>query len=163
MTRKQKDRITAQIKLTLKAGKATPANPVGPTLGGYGMNLGAMVREYNDRTAHYVGMKVPVIVTIYSDRSFSLEILQPTTASLLRRAAGIEKGSQTPGRVVAGQITAEQLCAIAEQKMGELNARDLEGAMRTIAGTARSMGIAVPEDSLVAHATKSYRRLERSC
>lgn len=147
MTRRQKDTIVARIKMILDAGKATPAYPVGPTLGGYGINLGLMVREYNEQTARYAGMQVPVRVTIYGDRSFSMEILQPTTASLLRRAAGIQRGSSTPGRASAGRITHAQLAEIARLKMPELNTDDLDMAMRTIAGTARSMGIAIAEDS----------------
>jgi large subunit ribosomal protein L11 len=146
MTKKQKTAIVATIKMILKAGKATPAYPVGPTLGGYGINIGAVVKEYNERTAHQVGLKVPVLVTIYGDRSFSLQILQPTTSALLRRAAGVDKGSGATGRTPVGQITQAQLYEIAQLKMPELNANDLEAAMRTVAGTARSMGIIVLDE-----------------
>jgi large subunit ribosomal protein L11 len=147
MSNRTKHQVVAVVKLILKAGKATPAYPVGPTLGGYGVNIGAFVREYNDSTAHLAGMNVPAEITINADRSFSVRILEPTTASLLRRAAGIDKGAATAGRIVAGTITAAQLYAIARQKMAELNALDLDGAARTIAGTARAMGIAIVGDT----------------
>jgi large subunit ribosomal protein L11 len=141
MTNRQKQKIIATLKLILQAGKATPAYPVGPTLGSYGLNIGAFVKDYNAQTAHQVGMRVPVEVTIFSDRSFSMRLLQPTTASLLRRAAGVEKGSSTPGRTAVGEITRAQLREIAQFKLTELNAVDLDGAERIIAGTARNMGI----------------------
>jgi large subunit ribosomal protein L11 len=146
MTKKQKTAIVATIKMILKAGKATPAYPVGPTLGGYGINIGAVVKEYNERTAHQVGLKVPVVVTIYGDRSFSLQILQPTTSALLRRAAGVDKGSGAAGHTPVGRITQTQLYEIAQLKLVELNANDIEAAMRTVAGTARSMGIVILDE-----------------
>ena len=142
-TVQRKDKITAVIKLILDAGKATPAYPVGPTLGGYGINLGALVREYNDKTAQQAGMQVPAEVTIFGDRSFNLRIMEPTTPSLLRRHAGIVKGSSMPGRQAAGRITRRQLREVAVQKLPELNAGDIETAMQIIAGTARNMGIEV--------------------
>jgi large subunit ribosomal protein L11 len=135
--------IMAVRKLILKAGKATPAYPVGPTLGAYGMNLGLFVKEYNAQTAALVGYQVPVEVTIYLDRSFTMHILEPTVASLLRHAAGIEKGASEPGHQTASRITREQLRQIAERKMAELNALDLAGAEKIIIGTARSMGIEI--------------------
>src|SRR3712207_4064797 len=109
MTQRQRVKVVAVVKLTLPAGKATPAYPVGPTLGAHGVNIGLFVREFNEKTAHQAGMHIPVELTIGSDRSFSMRLLQPTTASLLRRAAGIEKGSGTPGRTEAGRITRAQL------------------------------------------------------
>ena len=135
--------IMAVRKLILQAGKATPAYPVGPTLGAYGMNLGLFVKEYNAQTASLIGYQVPVEVTIYLDRSFTMHILEPTVASLLRHAAGVAKGANEPGHQTVSRITREQLRRIAERKMSELNAIDLAGAEKIIAGTARSMGIQV--------------------
>jgi len=146
MAAQRKDKITAVVKLILEAGKATPAYPVGPTLGGYGINLGALVREYNDKTAQQAGMQVPAQVTIYGDRSFSLRIMEPTTPSLLRRYAGVAKGASMPGREAAGRITRGQLRQVAVQKLPELNVGDVEAAMKIIAGTARNMGIEVEGD-----------------
>jgi large subunit ribosomal protein L11 len=137
--------IAAVRKLILVAGKATPAYPVGPILGAYGINLGMFVKDYNAQTAALHGQQVPVEVTIYLDRSFTMRILKPTVASLLRQAAGLEKGSGEPGHKVAGRITREQLRRIAEQKMTDLNAIDLAGAEKIIAGTARSMGICIDD------------------
>ena len=139
--------MTKQImtvrKLILHAGKATPAYPVGPILGVYGMNLGVFIKEYNTQTAALIGYQVPVEVTIYLDRSFTMHILEPTVVSLLRHAAGVEKGASEPGRQKAGHITCEQLRHIAGRKMAELNALDLTSAEKIVAGTARSMGIEV--------------------
>ncbi len=136
-------RIRTVIKLQLPAGKATPAYPVGPALGPYGVNIMAVVKEYNERTANQAGVIVPVELTIYEDRSFSMRILAPTTAALLRQAAGVEKGSGAPGRAAAGQITRQQLRQIAQMKLAELNTLDIERAERMIAGTALSMGISI--------------------
>lgn len=136
-------KLVAVVKLQLNAGKATPAPPVGPALGQYGMNIMAFVKEYNEKTASQVGSVVPVEVTIYSDRSFVAKLLTPPAADLLRKAAGAPKGSGTPNRVSAGTINAKQLREIANQKMGDLNALDVEAAERIIAGTARSMGIKI--------------------
>ena len=139
--------MTKQImtvrKLILHAGKATPAYPVGPILGTYGMNLGLFVKEYNARTAALSGYQVPVEVTIYLDRSYTMHILEPTVVSLLGHAAGVEKGASEPGRQKAGHITCEQLRHIAGRKMAELNALDLTSAEKIVVGTARSMGIEV--------------------
>lgn len=135
--------IVTVRKLILNAGKATPAYPVGPILGAYGINLGLFVKEYNAQTAALSGHQVPAEVTIYADRSFTMRILGPTVASLLRHAAGIEKGSGEAGHSVSGRITREQLQQIARQKMSELNAIDLAGAEKMIAGSARSMGIEI--------------------
>ena len=130
-------------KLILDAGKATPAYPVGPSLGAYGINLGLFVKEYNAQTTALLGHQVPVEVTIYTDRSFAMRLLSPTVASLLRQAANVKKGASEPGRQAAGQITRAQLRQIAEQKQAELNAIDLVGAEKMIMGTARSMGIQI--------------------
>ena len=133
-------------KLILNAGKATPAYPVGPILGAYGMNLGLFVKEYNAQTAALVGHQVPVEVTIYNDRSFSMHILEPTVASLLRYAAKVEKGAREPGHQTASRITRDQLRQIAERKKAEFNAIDLTGAEKIVAGTARSMGIEIVDE-----------------
>jgi large subunit ribosomal protein L11 len=144
-------RIKGVLKLQLPAGKATPAYPVGPALGPYGVNIMAFVKEYNERTASQTGTIVPVELTIYEDRSFALRILAPTAAALLRQAARVEKGSGTPGHAAGGQITRTQLREIAQIKLTDLNTRDLERAERMIAGTARSMGISVIEEELNGH------------
>lgn len=136
-------KVIAVIKLQIPAGKANPAPPVGPTLGQYGINLMQFCKEYNARTASQVGSIIPVEVTIYQDRSFSFVTKTPPTSDLLRKAAGIEKGSADPNRVKVGRVTRDQIREIAEIKMPDLNAVDLEGAMRQIIGTARSMGIEV--------------------
>ncbi|MBA2284762.1 MAG: 50S ribosomal protein L11 [Ktedonobacteraceae bacterium] len=135
--------IIAVRRLILNAGKATPAYPVGPILGTYGINLGIFVKDYNAQTAALAGYEVPVEVTIYTDRSFTMRVLQPTVASLLRHAAGIKKGASEPGRQKAGRITREQLRHIAERKMAEFSVIDLAGAEKVVAGTASSMGIEI--------------------
>jgi large subunit ribosomal protein L11 len=131
------------IKLQLEAGKATPAPPVGPALGQYGVNIMAFVKEYNEKTGGQAGSVVPAEITVYSDRSFTLRLLTPPATDLLRKAAGIKKGSSTPARAKAGTVTREQLQEIAKQKMPDLNAISMEGAEKIIAGTARSMGLEV--------------------
>jgi large subunit ribosomal protein L11 len=136
-------RALTKMKIELVAGRATPAPPVGRDLGPLGINLAEFVRLYNDATRDQDGAIVPAVVTVYEDRSFDLVTKTPTTAYLLRRAAGVEKGSGTPGRNGAGSITEEQLRRIAETKMPDLNAGSVEAAMRVVAGTARSMGIRV--------------------
>ena len=138
-------KVVAVVKLQLSAGKATPAPPVGPALGGYGINIMAFVKEYNEKTAPQAGSVVPVEVTVYSDRSFTIALKTPPAADLLRKAAGVEKGSGTPNRKIAGTITAKQLRQVAEQKMADLNAHTIEAAEKIIAGTARSMGIRIVE------------------
>ncbi len=138
-------KVTGVVKLQLPAGKATPAPPVGPALGGYGINIMAFVKEYNEKTASQAGSIIPVEVTIYSDRSFTIVLKTPPAADLLRKVAGIEKGSGTPNRKIAGTITAKQLRQVAEQKMADLNANSIEAAEKIIAGTARSMGIRIVE------------------
>ena len=137
-------RVLTKVKIELEAGRATPAPPVGRDLGPLGINLAEFVRRYNDATRDQDGAIVSAVVTVYEDRSFDLVTKTPTTAYLLRRAAGVEKGSGSPGRDgVVGSITEEQLRRIAETKMPDLNAGSVEAAMRVVAGTARSMGIRV--------------------
>ncbi|MGC8874279.1 MAG: 50S ribosomal protein L11 [Chloroflexia bacterium] len=136
-------KVVAVIKLQIPAGKATPAPPVGPALGQHGLNIMAFCKEYNARTANQVGMIVPVEITVYQDRSFTFVTKTPPVADLLRRAAGIEKGSPQPNRQKVGRITRQQLREIAQTKMPDLNALDLEAAERIVAGTARNMGIEI--------------------
>lgn len=138
-------KVTGVVKLQLSAGKATPAPPVGPALGGFGINIMAFVKEYNEKTASQAGSVIPVEITIYSDRSFTFVLKTPPAADLLRKAAGIPKGSGTPNRGPVGSITRKQLRQLAEQKMSDLNATSVEGAENIIAGTARSMGIAIKD------------------
>ncbi|MBX0329824.1 50S ribosomal protein L11 [Oscillochloris sp. ZM17-4] len=136
-------KLVGIVKLQLPAGKATPAPPVGPALGQYGINIMGFVKEYNEKTSSQAGSIVPVEITIYSDRSFQVKLLTPPAADLLRKAAGAAKGSGTPNRTSAGQITRAQLHQIAQQKLPDMNALDIEGAEKIIAGTARSMGIKI--------------------
>jgi large subunit ribosomal protein L11 len=136
-------KVKAIIKLLLPAGTAPPAPPVGPALGQHGVPIMNFVKEYNEKTAHLAGQIIPVVVTIYEDRSFTFVLKTPPAADLLRRAAGIEKGAADPKRQKVGRVTREQIREIAQLKMPDLNARDLEAAMRMIEGTARSMGIEV--------------------
>jgi large subunit ribosomal protein L11 len=136
-------KVTGVVKLQLPAGKATAAPPVGPALGGFGINIMAFVKEYNEKTASQAGTVIPVEVTVYSDRSFVVVLKTPPAADLLRKAAGVERGSGTPNRTTAGSITRKQLRSLAEQKMVDLNAISIEGAELTLAGTARSMGIKI--------------------
>ncbi len=143
---KTRKRVHAKVKLQLEAGRATPAPPVSRDLGPHGVNLADFVRQYNDATRQQDGAVIPVVVTVYEDRSFSFITKTPTTAYLLRRAAGVGKGSNEPGREAVGKVTGEQLRRIAETKMPDLNAADVEAAMRVVAGTARSMGLAVDSD-----------------
>lgn len=137
-------KLMGVVKLQLEAGKATPAPPVGPALGQYGVNIMAFVKEYNEKTSGQAGSIIPVEVTIYSDRSFTAKLLTPPAADMLRKAAGVPKGANTPGpKQTVGSITRSQLEDIAKQKMPDLNARDVQGAANIIAGTARSMGIEI--------------------
>jgi large subunit ribosomal protein L11 len=136
-------KVKAIIKLQIEAGKANPAPPIGPTLAPHGVNVMAFCKEYNARTAHMAGQIVPVEVTIYTDGSFTMELKTPPVSDLLRRAAGVEKGSSEPNRQIVGKITRQQLREIAELKMKDLNTDDIEAAMCMIAGTARSMGIQI--------------------
>jgi len=136
-------KVVGVVKLQLPAGKATPAPPVGPALGGYGINIMAFVKEYNEKTASQAGSVIPAEITVYSDRSFTLALRTPPAADLLRKAAGVQKGSGTPNRTSAGSISRQQLRAVAEQKMSDLNANDIEAAEKILSGTARSMGIKI--------------------
>ncbi|MBC7330759.1 50S ribosomal protein L11 [bacterium] len=136
-------KVVAIVKLQLPAGKATPAPPVGPSLGQYNVNIMEFVKRYNEATANMVGQIIPVEVTIYADRSFTITLKTPPAAALLKEAARIEKGSGTPSREVVGTVTRADIRRIAEIKMKDLNASDIEAAMRIIEGTARSMGIQV--------------------
>ena len=138
-------KVTAVVRLQLPAGKANPAPPVGPALGATGINIMGFCKEYNERTSAQAGMIIPVEITVFSDRSFTFVTRTPPAADLLRKAAKIEKGSGTAGRAAAGSITREQLRQIAETKLSDLNAVDVAGAEKIIAGTARSMGIKVQE------------------
>ena len=136
-------KVRALIKLQIAAGKATPAPPVGPALGQHGVNIMAFVKEYNERTASQAGTIVPAELTVYEDRSFSFVIKSPPASELLRKAAGIEKGSGNPREEKVATIPRAKVREIAETKMRDLNAADVEGAMRIIEGTARSMGIQI--------------------
>ena len=136
-------KIQAMVKLQIAAGKATPAPPVGTALGPHGVNIMEFCKQYNAATQAQAGNVVPVEITIYEDRTFSFVLKTPPAAVLLRRAAGIEKGSAEPHKVKVGSVTRDQVREIAETKMPDLNALDIEGAMKVVEGTARSMGITV--------------------
>ena len=136
-------KVRAVIKLQIEGGKATPAPPVGPALGQHGLNIMAFVKEYNARTAQQMGSIVPVELTVFEDRSFSFVLKSPPAASLLLQAARLEKGSGNPLAEKVGTVTVDQVREIAQTKMQDLNAADIEGAMRIIEGTARSIGIQV--------------------
>jgi large subunit ribosomal protein L11 len=138
-----KKKVKAVVKLQIPAGKANPAPPIGPALAQHGINLMGFCKEYNAKTAHMAGNIIPAEITIYQDASFTFVLKTPPTADLLRKAAGVERGSSEPNRDKVGKITHEQLREIAETKMKDLNAHDIEAAERMIAGTARSMGILV--------------------
>ena len=136
-------KITGYIKLQIPAGKATPAPPVGPALGQYGVNIMEFTKAFNERTKNDVGLIIPVVITVYADRSFSFVTKTPPAAVLLKKACGIETASGTPNKTKVAKITKAQVQQIAEQKMQDLNAGSVEAAMSMIAGTARSMGIEV--------------------
>ncbi|HVX30959.1 MAG TPA: 50S ribosomal protein L11 [Nitrolancea sp.] len=136
-------KIRAYIKLQIPAGKATPAPPIGPALGQHGVAIMNFCKEYNERTASQAGQIIPVVITVYEDRSFTFVTKTPPAADLLRRAAGIEKGAGNVVTTVAGTVTLDQVREIAEIKMPDLNAVDIDGAINQIVGTARSMGIHV--------------------
>ena len=138
-------RVTGIIKLQIPAGKATPAPPVGPALGQHGVNIGAFTKDFNERTKNDVGMTIPVVITVYADRSFSFVTKTPPVPNLLMKACNIEKGSGVPQRDKVATISRDELRKIAEQKMPDLNAGSVEAAMKMVAGTARSMGITVVE------------------
>ncbi len=136
-------KVRAIIKLQIEAGKANPAPPVGPALGQHGVNIMAFCKDYNEKTSRQQGTIVPVEIMVFEDRSFTFILKTPPASDLLKRAAGIEKGSAVQLREKAGQVTRDQVRQIAETKMRDLNAHDVETAMRQIEGTARSMGIEV--------------------
>jgi|TARA_Y100001934_G_C12225887_1_gene712943 large subunit ribosomal protein L11 len=136
-------KVIGLIKLQIEAGKATPAPPVGPALGQHGVNIMGFVKEYNERTSSLAGSIVPVEITVYEDRSFDFIVKSPPASDLLRKAAGIEKGSGNPLVDKVGIIPRDKVREIAETKIKDLNAADIEGAMKIIEGTARSMGIQV--------------------
>jgi large subunit ribosomal protein L11 len=138
-----KKKVLALVKLQIKAGAATPAPPVGTALGQHGVNIMDFCRQYNEATQQFAGQIIPVEMTIYDDRSFTFITKQPPAAELIKAAAGIEKGSDIPNRNKVAKLSSDQVRRIAEQKMDDLNANDVEMAMRIIAGTARSMGVEV--------------------
>jgi len=136
-------KVKAIVKLQISAGNATPAPPVGPSLAQHGLNIGEFCQKFNDATKNQIGFTIPVEVTIYADRTYDLKLKQPPVSELLKKAAGIEKGSGEPHKKKVGKITKAQLREIAQQKMEDLNAENLEAAMKIIAGTAKSMGIEI--------------------
>ena len=136
-------KIRAILTLQMEAGKASPAPPVGPALGQHGVNIMDFVKAYNERTGRLAGDIAPAQITIYEDRSFTFEIRTPPASDLIRKAAGLSKGSSTPRRELVGEISPDQVRQIAEKKMPDLNANDIDGAMKIVTGTARSMGITV--------------------
>ena len=135
--------VMVKIKLQASGGQATPAPPIGPALGQHGVNIGQFVSQFNDRTKEFKGTIVPVVITVYTDRSFTFEVKSPPAAVLLKQAAQIEKGSGVPNKDKVGKVTAEQVRKIAETKFKDLNAYSLEQAEKIIRGTARSMGVEV--------------------
>ena len=139
-------KITAVVKLQLPAGKATPGPPVGSTLGPHGINIPGFTKEFNEKTAKQAGMTIPVIITIYADRSFSFIMKTPPAPVLIKKACGIETASGAPNKTKVASLTKAQVEEIAKIKMPDLNAASLEAAMSMIAGTARSMGVTVKED-----------------
>jgi large subunit ribosomal protein L11 len=138
-------KLKAIVRLQLEAGKANPAPPVGPALAGHGINIMAFCKEYNARTSNRSGEVIPAEITVYSDGSFTFVLKTPPAAVLLRKAAGVPKGSGVPNKDKVGNVTRKQVREIAEIKMKDLNANDIEGAMKQVEGTARSMGIVVED------------------
>ena len=138
-------KVVGLIKLQIPAGKATPAPPVGPALGQHGVNIMAFTKEFNERTKNDMGLIIPVVITVYADRTFSFITKTPPAAVLIKKACGIESGSGVPNTTKVATITQEQIRKIAEQKMPDLNAATIETAMSMIAGTARSMGVVVAD------------------
>jgi len=136
-------KLKAVVRLQIKAGKATPAPPIGPALAGHGLNIMAFCKEYNARTSNRVGEIIPAEITVYTDGSFTFILKSPPAAVLLAKAAGVEKGSSVPNREKVGRVTRAQIREIAETKYKDMNAIDIEGAMRQIEGTARNMGLTV--------------------
>jgi large subunit ribosomal protein L11 len=138
-------KVVAIIKLALPAGKANPAPPVGPALGQHGVNIMAFCKEYNAKTSDQVGMIIPVEISVFEDRSFTFVLKTPPASVLIRKAAGVERGSATPNKQIVGNITQDQLREIAQTKLPDLNANDIEAAIKIVAGTARNMGIAIKD------------------
>lgn len=136
-------KVTTVIRLQIPAGQASPAPPVGPALGQHGVNIMAFVKEYNERTSRQAGNIVPVAITVYADRSFTFETKSPPASDLLRKAAGVALGASAPGAETVGSVSRSAVKEIAQAKQEDLNAKDIEGAMKIIEGTARSMGIEV--------------------
>ena len=138
-------KVTGMIKLQLPAGKATPAPPVGPALGQHGVNIMGFCKEFNAKTANQAGLIIPVVITVYQDRSFSFILKTPPAAVLIKKELGLESGSGVPNRTKVGSLTKDQVRKIAELKMPDLNAATVEAAMSMVAGTCRSMGVVVEE------------------
>ena len=136
-------KVVGYIKLQIPAGKATPAPPVGPALGQHGVNIMSFTKEFNERTKHDAGLIIPVVITVYADRSFTFITKTPPAAVLIKKALGLESASGVPNKTKVGKITREQIQKIAETKMPDLNAGSLEAAMSMVAGTCRSMGVEV--------------------
>ena len=136
-------KVTGYIKLQIPAGKASATPPVGPALGQHGVNIMAFIKEFNEKTKNDVGLIIPVVITVYADRSFTFVTKTPPAAVLIKKACGIESGSGVPNKTKVAKITKAQIKEIAEKKMPDLNANDVEAAMSMIAGTARSMGVTV--------------------
>ena len=141
-----KKKVSSIVKIQIPAGKATPAPPIGSVLGPKGINIAGFVKEFNDRTASQAGFIIPCVITIYEDRSFTFVLKTPPAAVLIRKEAGIEKGSGKPNKDMVAKLTKSQIRKIAEMKMPDLNASSIEAAMSMVAGTARSMGVQVVED-----------------
>ena len=138
-------KVTAYVKLQIPAGKATPAPPVGPVLGQHGVNIMGFCKEFNERTAKQAGLIIPVVLSVYQDRSFTFVTKTPPAAVLIKKACGLESGSAEPNKTKVASITMAQIREIAEHKMPDLNAASIESASRMVAGTARSMGVTVAE------------------
>ena len=138
-------KVTAMVKLQVPAGKATPAPPIGPALGQHGVNIMGFCKEFNERTAKQAGLIIPVVITVYQDRSFTFILKTPPASVLIKKAAGIESGSGVPNKTKVGKISKAKIKEIAELKMPDLNAGSVETAMSMVAGTARSMGIIVED------------------
>ena len=138
-------KVTGYIKLQIPAGKASATPPVGPALGQHGVNIMAFIKEFNEKTKNDAGLIIPVVITVYADRSFTFVTKTPPAAGLIKKACGIESGSGAPNKTKVAKITKAQIKEIAEKKMPDLNANDVEAAMSMIAGTARSMGVTVED------------------
>ena len=138
-------KVVGYVRFQVPAGKATPAPPVGPALGQYGVNIGQFTKEFNERTKNDVGLIIPVVITVYADRTFSFITKTPPAAVLIKKALNLESGSGVPNKTKVGKITREQLQKIAELKMPDLNAANIDTAISMIAGTARSMGVEVED------------------